>query len=143
MASFGAIGDRHKTRVAKALFELNLTLPNAPQIFIGDGRNDLRALRESPWSIGLNGDLAVQAGKIGVITPDISTLIEVIKAIQRHPEPTSENITLVISEAQTAINALGKVATVFIGGENVPPELIKKAAGMKNILRGELGALVP
>ncbi len=137
MSTLDVIGDKRKEQVAQDLFT-NSATPNAVKLAIGDGFNDRRMLASAPWSIGLNGAKAAEAAKIGVITPDISTLIEITELIKRDPRPTPARIEQVVFESN---RILGDRAIVHAGGP-LSKFHQDKHQDMKKEIRGK-GALLP
>jgi len=140
MASYNVIGDKGKAEVAKILFS-KYASAGAPQIAIGDGYNDIRMLNQSPWSIGINGAKATEAAKIGVIANNVQILSELIKLIQKFPEPTDENVRKVVTIARLRY---GDKAIVHLGGKfgTLSPRLLAMHQIGKREMRRE-AALLP
>ncbi len=127
MQKLHVVGDKRKARIARAIFD-NYARAGAVRIAIGDGLNDAHMLRETPWSIGINGAAAANAAAIGLITKDVKVLIEITELImdkQREGrrlfgyayEVSDDDVSDVVEAAQIM---LGDRAIVIVGGRNNP-----------------------
>ncbi len=138
MASLRIMGDKEKARAAKVIAE-KCSLPGATVVAIGDGLNDAVMLKETFWSIGINGAAAASAAAIGVATENVDVLQVVIDLITKYPEQTEENIRKVVAEAQ---EILGDRAVVHLGGriEKMTQDLIDLQVKAKKKYRGKVAS---
>lgn len=107
------VGDRGKAVAALLLGRYNGG-GNALVGRIGDGNNDCVFLsRDDAWSFGLNGTKAVRTAQIGVITPDVGFLTDVIETLKQDrtclPEDLLRNYKTVYPQG----------ALVYLDGDNV------------------------
>lgn len=133
MSGFDVVGYKRKAEVAAQFF--SSCDGDTIKIAIGDGANDCKMLNESDWSFGVNGAKAVQSAKIGVITLSMDVFCDLTEIIKNNPHLCSrDSCEKVVWQAQKAV---GGRATIHLGGEDVPYELLEKHQEMKEVLRGE------
>lgn len=127
ISNFYVVGDIGKYDIARSIQELCGL--GTLVITIGDGLNDALMLKYVGLSIGINGPDAVKAAKLGLVTSDISVLIDLIEIAM------ADSI-----ETASILRNFNEIYPDMIheGGKNIGEDLLLRHAKMRSGLKKRL-----